>query len=206
MYAPVPYYTNDENIAVELINDIVMGTLVARDKEMTASPLPFQVLKRDNGQFILESHFDRRNPLGEVLRKHSDVKVIFWGPNSYISPSQYLTSPRVPTWIFTTLHIEGKVTFLDEPEGASDVVTTLSRHLEPQTSGWDIDQVEDYKQKLVSGIKGFHLKVTRCEAQLRLAQQGSKEELQHLVETLAAQSPVHGHGNIVQAIKKYVLK
>lgn len=206
MYAPAPYYFSDMNLAAELVDDIVMGTIVAKDNALTASPLPFRVKTKTDNTLELESHMDKRNPLCDILLTQPEVKIIFWGDNAYLSPSVYAKPPRVPTWLFTSVHISGVVNLLNTPDEVDGVVTALCHHAESVDSPWSVEQVEDYKQRLLSAITGFTVRVTRVEGQLRLGQQNGVAEVARIKSQLSA--PEHGqrYTGIISAMEKYLPK
>jgi transcriptional regulator len=159
-----------------------MGTLVAvGSAEAEASPLPFRFhTDPATGKSRLEGHMDRRNPLWQHLTEDRRALVTFWGPNCYISPSRYETSPRVPTWLYLTLHIHGQATVHQDADWLDAHLHDLAGHLEPSASGWALPQVADYKDRLISGITGVTIEISKMTAQIKLAQQNTDEDRRKL--------------------------
>jgi len=48
--------------------------------------------------------------------------------------------------------------------------------MEPASSSWDINQVTDYRDKLLGAIVGFEIDVHSTVSQIRLAQQNSHQD------------------------------
>ncbi|MEP1447267.1 MAG: FMN-binding negative transcriptional regulator [Paraglaciecola sp.] len=189
MYAPSPYLSKDPTIACNLIDMIVMGTLVTCENSMQGSPLPFMVNQKTDGKLRLISHMDRANPLWKTLQNNQEVMVIFWGPNSYISPSIYTTSPRVPTWFFATVHLKGIPRLIEDEDGLDTIVSDLSQFMEKADSTWQISQVANYKKRLLSAIVGFEIDVRSCQSQIRLGQGNSSKDQNAVYQALSKGNP-----------------
>ena len=191
MYAFAPFVRTDQTSAKQLIDDITMGTLVSMaSPDAEASPLPFRFYHdAKSGQNRLEGHMDRNNPLWRHLEQNGRALVIFWGPNCYISPSRYETSPRVPTWLYQTLHIHGQAKVTHEAEWLDTHLYDLAAHLEPAQSGWSLPNVAPYKNKLIDGIVGVTINIDKMTAQLKLGQHNTLPDRQKLYKSLRAGNP-----------------
>ena len=153
-----------------------MGTLVLVGSDgMSGSPLPFTVSSTSEG-LRLFGHLDRQNPLAAELSSAQSVMIIFWGAGSYISPSFYTSSPRVPTWMFATCHAYGVTQAINDESELNDEMVRLTQELEPENSGWKLEQVASYKNRLLPAIQGFWVDVTRVDSQLRHGQHNSDED------------------------------
>lgn len=186
MYAFDPFVRTDTATARRLVDDITMGTLVSMASPTAdASPLPFRFHQDTaSGQARLEGHMDRRNPLWRSLEQDGRALVIFWGPNCYVSPSRYETSPRVPTWLYSTLHIHGRAEVKQENEWLNKHLIDLSSHLEAADSGWNLSDVSAYKNNLINHITGVTITVEKITAQLKLAQHNSSLDRSKLYSLL----------------------
>lgn len=188
MYGPAPFLFEDTNTAITLIDEIVMGTLIAPGETMEGSPLPFMTKQTEKGGLKLIGHMDRANPLWRLLDTSQQVLVVFWGPNTYISPSYYTSQPRVPTWAYATVHAHGTARLLVDETDSNKIVTDLGNFTEKPDSGWDIDQVTDYKQKLLKGIVGFEIDILRVQSQIRLLQTNNIADRASVYRSLAGGS------------------
>lgn len=199
MYAPPPYYSEDIDIACDLVKTIVMGTLVTSGTFLQGSPLPFMFEKGRDSALKLISHMDRRNPLQREMEDGREVLVIFWGPNAYISPSDYVATPRVPTWVYATVHMNGIPRLIHGKNEIDKIVSDLSYFMEKPNSGWDISQVVDYKEKLLDSIVGFEIDITSAQSQIRLGQQNDKEDIMAVYNSLSNGS--HGEKQVAALMK-----
>jgi len=203
MYGPSPFLLEDTEIAMSLIEDIVMGTLIVPGDKLEGSPLPFMACKKSDGGLRLIGHMDRANPLWKDLEIADSVLVIFWGPNTYVSPSYYVTSPRVPTWVYATVHVTGKAKLIQDADALSALVSDLSNFLEPEGSGWCIGQVADYKEKLLSGIVGFEIEANTTQSQVRILQTNSKEDRAAVYKALVGGT--NAEQQVAELMKKNIL-
>ncbi|MFC3050502.1 FMN-binding negative transcriptional regulator [Kordiimonas pumila] len=200
MYAPSPFYSEDPKIAKTLVDMIVMGTLVTAEISLQGSPLPFMIDIDNTGNGRLISHMDKRNPLWKDLESGKEVLVIFWGPNAYISPALYTTTPRVPTWVYATVHIKGTPRLIKDAEGVDKIVTDLCNYMEKPDSGWSIEQVSGYKSRILNGIVGFEIDIAATMSQVRLAQQNDQPDIEALYKGLASGSS--GDRQVAELMKK----
>lgn len=200
MYAPSPYLSEDSTLACNLIDMIVMGTLVTCETSMQGSPLPFMVKQQQNGKLTLISHMDRANPLWKTMQNNQEVMVIFWGANSYISPSIYTTSPRVPTWLYATVHLKGIPKLIEDEDGLDTIVSDLSQFMEKADSTWQISQVANYKKRLLTAIVGFEIDINSCQSQVRLGQSNSAEDQNAVYQALSKGN--HAEKQVAELMQK----
>ncbi|WP_417317198.1 FMN-binding negative transcriptional regulator [Emcibacter sp.] len=193
MYAPEPFNFTDVDTAVLLIDEIVMGTLLVGGDKIEGSPVPFMARVDSDGTLCLVGHMDRANPLWQRMEDHGQVIVIFWGPNSYISPSYYTSKPRVPTWAYATVHVTGRPQLIEDANGVDKIVSDLSRFLEQEGSAWHISQVEEYKEKLLKAIVGFEIKASDFQSQVRLLQTNTDADRKAVFSSLIQGSPAERH-------------
>lgn len=199
MYAPPPFFSDDVDVACGLVENIVMGTLVTSGTCLQGSPLPFMFEQESDGRSKLVSHMDRRNPLWRDMEDGREVMVIFWGPSAYISPSVYVTRPRVPTWVYATVHVNGTPRLVRDADGVDKIVSDLCNFMEKSGSAWDISQVVDYKEKLLSSIVGFEIDITSAQSQIRLGQLNDSEDLRAVYDALCGGT--HGEKQVAALMK-----
>lgn len=133
------------------------------------------VLHRNEGEYgVLYSHFAKANPHWKVL-EGQEVLVIFSGPHSYISPSWYAHALAVPTWNYAAVHAVGKVALLDGEQTLA-VVEEVVRQYEPELLVDRSIITNEYRDKLLSGIVGFKVKLSSIQCKLKLGQQRTKDD------------------------------
>jgi transcriptional regulator len=123
---------------------------------------------------VLYAHCAKANPHWKDL-EGQNVLVIFTGPHGYISPSWYTTKPAVPTWNYTAVHAYGVVTLL-EPEATLKAVDQVVEKYEPQLLVKRDIVTDQIKHKMLAGIVGFKITLTKLEGQLKLGQNKSKDD------------------------------
>lgn len=173
MFAPDPYFEPDVIVAQDLIEEIRLGTIVTAAPALMASHVPFMIDRARGARGTLIGHVDRRNPQWQAIEATPEVLVTFLGPDAYVSPTWYGTRPRVPTWLYASVHVYGRARMVQDAPGLEKMVVDLCDTMEPADSPWRPTQVGDYIDRLLNGIVGFEIEITRIETQLRLAQQNS---------------------------------
>lgn len=190
MYIPEIFRENDEALALDLVEEIQLGSLVSRGSELNVSHLPFMVDRHRGPHGVLIGHVARANQQWKDLEREPEALATFFGPSAYISPSWYSEAPKAPTWSFVSVHVYGKCRLILDRDHLVGMVKTLSGMMEPPRTGWligDLDQ--NYIDRLIPGIVGFEIDIARFETQLRLSQQNNDEGLASVYSALSAGTP-----------------
>jgi len=108
MFAPDPYFEPDVIVAQDLIEEIWLGTIVTAAPALMACHVPFMIDRAGRARGTLIGHVDRRNPQWQAIEATPEVLVTFLGPDAYVSPTWYGTRPRVPTWLYASVHVYGR--------------------------------------------------------------------------------------------------
>ena len=158
----------------QFIDEFGFGVVISSADGLSGTHLPF-VLHADEGeQGVLYAHCAKANPHWKDL-EGQNVLVIFTGPHGYISPSWYSAKPAVPTWNYTAVHAYGVVTLLD-PEATLKAVDQVVKKYEPQLLVKRDIVTDQIKHKMLAGIVGFKIALTKLEGQLKLGQNKSKDD------------------------------
>lgn len=148
-------------------------------------------------------HLNRSNPHWERLRAGGSSTLVFQGPNAYVSPTVYQTTPAAPTWDFTVVHLRGEVTPLGTTDEALEVVRRTVRHLERVHSGsWDMAGSQDYFGQLIAGVGAWRMHVTSAEGMVKLSQEQPREVRQRVVTAFAG-SPAESHRALAPLIDSH---
>jgi transcriptional regulator len=137
-------------------------------------------LARNNDQW-------RRPAIGESL-------VIVRGPDAYVSPSWYASKAEhgrvVPTWIYVTAHVYGRLVVHDDPGWVEAVVRRLTAKHEADLAGerpWSVDDApRGYVEGQLRAIVGVELCITRIEAKAKLSQNRPQADIAGVIAGLAA--------------------
>jgi transcriptional regulator len=158
----------------KFIEEYGFGVVISCVDVLSATHLPFVLQTNEGEQGVLYAHCAKANPLWKSLEGQNAL-VIFTGPHAYISPSWYTSKPAVPTWNYTAVHAYGIASLLN-PQDTLKAVDQVVQKYEPQLL-IDRDIVTDQiKHKLLAGIVGFKIELSKIEGQLKLGQNKSKED------------------------------
>lgn len=180
MYIPPYFKINDVKIMYDLIEKHSFATVISTHEDVPfASHLPL-TLDRDQG--VLYGHFARANPQwSDVLQQH--VLAIFHGPHCYISPSWYETNKSVPTWNYVTVHVYGRIHFLNNDELLESLRNMVGKY-EHAESPYKMVEAADYINGLAKGIVGFKLHISKMEGKAKLSQNHPEERQKRVIEQL----------------------
>jgi transcriptional regulator len=141
------------------------------------------------GGLKIRGHFARANPHWKHLADGGEALVIFHGPHCYVSPSWYADPQNVPTWNYAVVHACGTATLLapdDLRTLLGDLVAAHERGGDPADPRWRLETLPaDFVQKLLGGIVGFQIAVTRLEGNMKMSQNRSPEDQRRVRERLA---------------------
>lgn len=174
MFIPASFRIDDRDTLLDFIERYGFATLVSTD----ASGVPFAThvpLLLDRSADLLLGHVARANPQWELFAGRESL-AIFHGPHAYISPTWYTVAPAVPTWNYAAVHVYGTPRVISA-ERTGDVVDRLVRKYEDhRPNPWTGDIPDDYRRRLLTGIVGFEMPLTRIEGKFKLGQNRSAED------------------------------
>jgi transcriptional regulator len=172
MYIPNWHREENKTVLHDLMRTYSFATLVTNAENTPfASHLPFLLDAERGANGTLRAHLARANPQWQQFREEQEALVIFQGPHAYISPSWYDPHPgNVPTWNYAVVHAYGIPRLLDDAE----LKTTLHDLVQTYEAGfeqpWVLEMPEDLLEKMLRGIVGFKIEITRLEGKLKLSQ------------------------------------
>jgi transcriptional regulator len=174
MYIPNIFKMTEITHKHQFIDEFGFGVVISSADGLSGTHLPF-VLHADEGeQGVLYTHCAKANPHWKDL-EGQNVLVIFTGPHGYISPSWYTTKPAVPTWNYTAVHAYGVASLLD-PHQTLEAVEQVVDKYEPQLLVKRDIVTDHIKHKMLAGIVGFKIALTKLEGQLKLGQNKNKDD------------------------------
>jgi transcriptional regulator len=126
---------------------------------------------------MLRTHLARANPQAEHLATGAESLVIFHGPHAYVSPTWYATEPNVPTWNYAVVHAYGTPRLMDE-SGLRTLLVDLSAQFESgRPEPWRAEALaDDYVAKMLRGIVGVEIAITRLEGKWKMSQNKREED------------------------------
>jgi transcriptional regulator len=188
MYVP-DHFAADEAQTAAMLAQAGFGALVTHGPEgLFATHMPFL---HDAESGALRGHVARANPHA-ALAIEGEALVIFQGPDAYVSPSWYpskASDPRVvPTWNYEAVHVYGTLTWRNDADWIVGNVTALTERFEAgRREPWSVsDAPEDYVRRLVRGVIGVEVRISRVEAKRKLSQNRPAADRQGVIDGLAA--------------------
>jgi transcriptional regulator len=192
MYVPPQFREHDPDGLAALIERYPLASVVAiLDGELVANHFPLQISADAYGNRVLRGHIARANDLWKKLPAGSRVLAIFTGPDAYITPSWYAaketTGEVVPTWNYAVVHAHCSVRFEHDAARLRDSVGALVEEQEKRRSRpWRISDAPDrYVERMLSGIVGIELLVSRLEGKFKASQNHSPEDRRRVEKGLA---------------------
>lgn len=169
IYIPKHFAEQDVARLQALIRAENFGTLISNGANgIEVSHLPFLL---DAGRNVLRAHMARGNPQWQGLASAAEVVVVFHGPHHYVSPAWYASHPSVPTWNYAVVHVQGRPRLIEDHSRLEAMVRELVEHHEALSPApWRMELPPDYQHKMIAGIVGFEIEITRMEGKFKLSQ------------------------------------
>lgn len=188
MYHFAHYREDNPDYLLPIVQTYPLGLIVTcMEGCLAASHIPFMINRSASGALELLGHIDRSNPQVEAL-DGAAVYVVFTGPNTYISPTVYVTR-QLPTWNYIAVHVSGRARIETPGLAILDDIERLAQQLEPITGGWTLDKTEERVQKLAPLICRIIVEVDRIEGRLKLSQEKSFADRSAATEHLLKKNP-----------------
>ena len=123
------------------------------------------MLRRSAGKAVLVGHVARANSHWRQFDGGAEILAIFHGPHAYVSPSWYATSPAVPTWNYSAVHVYGKPLAREDVDFAASVLRDLvARYEGTRAKPWRMeDLAADFYEKLAGAIVAFEMPIDRSK-------------------------------------------
>jgi len=182
MYIPEQFKITDHSIAYKMMRENSFATLFSQHEGTPyATHLPL-ILDKDHK--YLYGHFARPNPQWRDIR-NQDVLAVFHGPHCYISPSWYETNKAVPTWNYVTVHVYGKVEFIEDEKELMESLHEMVLKYEAPDSPYRLQDIDpDFLSGMNKGVQGFKMKIDRIEGKAKLSQNHSIQRQELVIQQL----------------------
>ena len=186
MYIPKAFREDDIKTIHTFIREYSFATLITQHEGVPfATHLPFMLDAERGPNGTLLAHMARANPQWHDFASAQEVLVIFQGPHAYISPSWYEVELSVPTWNYAVVHVYGLPRLIEDGEELYKLLKTLIQTHEAHfEKPWQFQLSEDYLQKMMRGIVGFEIEITRLEGKFKLSQNRTETERENVITAL----------------------
>ena len=190
MYSPDHFKIDDPAVLADFMRQHSFATVVTHDgKASHATHMPV-IYRADEGRHgALATHMARANPQWRHFANGQEVLVIFTGPHAYISPAWYDTQPAVPTWNYTAVHVYGIPRIVEDDDRFATMLGELVEfHEAPRAERWSGEMPGEFRDRLMKGIVGVEIEITRIEGKFKLSQNRSAEDKARVIAALSQSS------------------
>lgn len=173
MYSPAHFKVEDRDTLHAFMRRHSFATIVTHDGAVPhATHMPVLLDAARGAHGTLVSHMARANPQWRHFENGQEVLVIFTGPHAYVSPAWYVTQPAVPTWNYTAVHACGTPRVVTDHERFAAMLAELVEFNEAPRGDarWDGKLPPEFRDKLMHGIVGVEIEITRLEGKFKLSQ------------------------------------
>ena len=196
MYTP-PMFKSDRAASLAFAQARGFGTVCAWDgNKPIASSLPFLLTYADDGTPQAAFHVARQNRLA-TLADGAYWLLAVTGADAYVSPDWYASPDQVPTWLYQSVHLTGRVRKISEDE--------LAPHLDALSAkfeGWLTPKAPWTPSKVSAGrmetlkkmIVGLVMTVEEIEGSFKLNQHKSDVDHAAIAIELLGQGDADAQG------------
>jgi len=188
VYIPEANRETRPEVLHRIIRENSFGTLVTGGAgDLLATHLPFLLEAERGEQGTLVGHMARANGQWQSFREGEEALVLFQGPHAYISPSWYAAALSVPTWNYVAVHAYGVPRRIED---AGELKELLAKLVPIYEAGlpepWLLERLPgEFVDRMVGGIVGFEIPITRLEGKLKLSQNRSPADREGVVAALS---------------------
>jgi transcriptional regulator len=204
MYTP-PLFKQDRATSLAFAEARGFGTVCAWDGVKTiASSLPFYLSHAEAAEPHALFHVARQNPLINLAGGTTPWLLAVNGPDAYVSPDWYVSADQVPTWLYQSVHLSGKVRILSDDE-----LTAQIDALSAKFESWLLPKPPWTPAKMSAGrldamkkaIVGLVMTVDEVEGSFKLNQTKSDADFAAVATALASQADA-GARQIAQLMRQ----
>jgi transcriptional regulator len=178
MYLPAHFDRSGDARALDALleRDPFVTLVSTHEGAPLASHLPV-LARRGAAGLSLLGHWARPNPQWQAIAGQT-VLAIVHGPHAYVSPRWYPDARRaVPTWNYAAAHLYGTVRLVTDEAELLALVDALARRFETGAAPWRLEDTEPTTRRMVAGIVGFEMTLTRIEVKHKLSQNHAAERV-----------------------------
>ncbi|MDP4261895.1 MAG: FMN-binding negative transcriptional regulator [Bacteroidota bacterium] len=200
----MPYYKEeDQQVVLDFIHQHPFAFLAGCDDngKPVATQIPVFIEERE-GRLYMTGHMMRQTDHHRAFERNSDVLCVFTGPHTYVSASWYSDPHQASTWNYMSVHVKGRLRFLDQA-GLIEVLKKTTLHFENgnTASPTTFDNLsEEYTSHLMKAIVAFEIEVTEMDHVFKLSQNRDEKSYNNITAQLKDQ------GNDARAIAELMEK
>ena len=186
MYNLAQFKEHDQRLVIEFMKEHPFAMLIGNSKgRAVATQIPLMIEERE-GKLFLVGHLARKQDHQLVFEENKEALVVFTGAHAYVSATWYENPHIASTWNYSSVHVRGKLVFLDE-EGLIDALRKLSLQYEKQNtqSSTIYDNLPaDDTAKMLKAIVGFTVEVESIDHVFKLSQNRDAKSYDNIIVQL----------------------
>ena len=192
IYIPKTHLVEDRTFLHDLMDEFPFVDLVTASPAPRITHIPV-LLDRSAGEFgTIHGHISKQNEQTAAFDQKQEAVIVFRGPNRYISPAWYQTTPAVPTWNFAVVHATGRLKPITDPKALHAFLARLIRTFESREDGTHYDfsaLPQTYVNGMLTGIVGFEMPIERLEGKFKLGQERPEGDRKGILAHLQTAKP-----------------
>lgn len=187
MYNLPDHKENNHQRIVNLINQYPFASLIGTNSnlEPVCTQLPL-FLDKSNGMDVLRGHIMKNSDHHNAFLNNQNVLAVFTGPNAYVSATWYSVPGIASTWNYMSVHVRGKIGFLDFVE-LEDVLRKTTLHFEnyDEKTPVSYDNLpSEFKQRYMNAIVGFEVRISSIDNVFKLSQNRDYKSYENIISEL----------------------
>jgi len=155
--------------------------------EVFTSPLPIDLRRHEDDSLFVAGHIARANEMLKAFVSGNRATITVLGPDSFIPAEWFGVRSRIPTWLYCSVEIAGRLEPSDPQRTRDDVITLIERLQASYVPGstWTLTEIPEHlSSTYLQQIAGFRLHDLRFRSCFRLNQ--GKGQTESLAASLAA--------------------
>jgi transcriptional regulator len=187
----LPYFKEqDQHVVLDFIHQHPFAFITGCDEnnKPVATQIPVFIEERE-GKLFLSGHIMKSQDHHKAFEKNPNVLCVFTGHHAYVSATWYDDPHQASTWNYMSVHVRGKLKFLDE-QALIDVLRKTTLHFErnnkESTTVFD-NLSQEYTSRLMKAIVAFEVEVETIDNVFKLSQNRDKKTYHNIIEKLSAQ-------------------
>ena len=212
MYLPRHFEAPSAQAITDLVRLHPLGTLITLDAQgdPVANEVPFLRVAAPGEPELLLAHVARANAVWQEHPNERPVRIVFKGPDAYISPNWYPSKVEhgkaVPTWNYTVVQASGRLTLL--PPGSPELRDLLhqltTEHEATQPHPWTMnDAPPQYIDSMLAAVVGLRVEVRQWVGKWKVSQNQPATNRAGVCQGLRHQGAHPGHEAMAELIQSY---
>lgn len=190
MYSLPSYKEKNAQVIQEFIAEYPFAFLSGCNSknEPVATQVPVFIEEQD-GKKVLRGHLMKNTDHHKAFQSNQNILTVFTGRHTYVSGTWYSNASIASTWNYMSVHVKGKIRFLDEA-GLVDVLRKTTLHFENNNklSTTIFDNLPtEYTQRLMRAIVAFEIEIIEMDHVFKLSQDRDYESYQNIIKELQQQ-------------------